>query len=51
MATESNSATILNTNEPHQTLININVAAQAPLKLTSTNYLSLAILMAPNHAS
>lgn len=40
MATESNPATILNTNESHQTLISINVAAQAPLKLTSTNYLS-----------
>ncbi|CAL9004058.1 unnamed protein product [Prunus brigantina] len=40
MATESNPATILNTNAPHQTLISINVAAQAPLKLTSTNYLS-----------
>lgn len=40
MATESNPATILNTNESHQTLISINVAAQAPLKLTSTIYLS-----------
>jgi len=40
MAIESNPATILNTNESHQTLISINVVAQAPLKLTSTNYLS-----------
>ncbi|KAL6269021.1 hypothetical protein ACE6H2_025932 [Prunus campanulata] len=40
MATESAPATILNTNATHQTLISINVAAQAPLKLTSTNYLS-----------
>ncbi|CAB4279403.1 unnamed protein product [Prunus armeniaca] len=40
MATGSNPATILNTNAPHQTLISINVAAQAPLKLSSTNYLS-----------
>ncbi|KAJ8647024.1 hypothetical protein MRB53_000047 [Persea americana] len=31
---------ILNTNESHNTLISINVAAQTPLKLTSTNYLS-----------
>ncbi|KAI5319419.1 hypothetical protein L3X38_039127 [Prunus dulcis] len=38
MATES--ATILNTNATHQNLISINVAAQAPLKLSSTNYLS-----------
>ena len=40
MATESNPATIHDTNEPHLTLISINVTAQAPLKLTSTNYLS-----------
>ena len=32
--------TIHNTNEPHNTLISINVAAQTPLKLTSTNYFS-----------
>jgi hypothetical protein len=32
--------TILNTNESHSTLITINVAAQTPLKLTSTNYLA-----------
>ncbi|KAL7230677.1 hypothetical protein ACSBR2_009035 [Camellia fascicularis] len=31
---------ILNTNESHNTLISINVAAQTPLKLTSSNYLS-----------
>lgn len=36
MATASNPATIIDTNEPHQTLISI----KAPLKLTSTNYLS-----------
>ncbi|RWR81507.1 hypothetical protein CKAN_01019400 [Cinnamomum micranthum f. kanehirae] len=40
MATETTSATILNTNDPNQTLVSINVAAQTPLKLTSTNYLS-----------
>ncbi|KAA8550183.1 hypothetical protein F0562_001867 [Nyssa sinensis] len=40
MATETTSSTILNTNEPNQTLVSINVAAQTPLKLTSTNYLS-----------
>ncbi|KAL6334424.1 hypothetical protein AAG906_015002 [Vitis piasezkii] len=38
MATSSPS--ILNTNDSHNTLININVVAQTPLKLTSTNYLS-----------
>ncbi|KAG6787941.1 hypothetical protein POTOM_003992 [Populus tomentosa] len=32
--------TILNTNEPHSTLITINVATQTPVKLTSTNYLT-----------
>ena len=32
--------TILNTNETHSTLITINVAAQTPVKLTSTNYLA-----------
>ena len=32
--------TIHNTNDPHSTLISINVAAQTPLKLTSTNYVS-----------
>jgi hypothetical protein len=32
--------TILNTNESHSTLININVAAQTPVKLTSNNYLA-----------
>ncbi|KAH0992664.1 hypothetical protein GBA52_004147 [Prunus armeniaca] len=40
MATESDPATILNTNATHQTLISINVAAQAPLKLSATNFLS-----------
>uniref|UniRef100_A0A2N9I718 Integrase catalytic domain-containing protein n=1 Tax=Fagus sylvatica TaxID=28930 RepID=A0A2N9I718_FAGSY len=40
MATASDPATIRNTNDAHQTLISINVAAQAPLKLNSTNYLS-----------
>ena len=40
MATASDPATIRNTNDAHQTFININVAAQAPLKLNSTNYLS-----------
>lgn len=34
------STSILNTNESHNTLISINVAAQTPLKLTSSNYLS-----------
>ncbi|KAL9436736.1 hypothetical protein AB3S75_002849 [Citrus x aurantiifolia] len=38
MATSSPS--ILNTNESQNALISINVAAQTPLKLTSTNYLS-----------
>ena len=38
MATSSPS--ILNTNDSHNTLISINVAAHTPLKLTSTNYLS-----------
>jgi len=32
--------TILHTNESHSTLITINVAAQTPVKLTSTNYLA-----------
>ena len=32
--------TILNTNESHSTLITINVAAQTPVKFTSTNYLA-----------
>ncbi|KAG6755697.1 hypothetical protein POTOM_041530 [Populus tomentosa] len=32
--------TILNTNDHHSTLITINVAAQTPDKLTSTNYLA-----------
>jgi len=32
--------TIFNTNESHSTLITINVAAQTPVKLTSTNYLA-----------
>ena len=32
--------TILNTNDSHSTLITINVAAQTPVKLTSTNYLA-----------
>ena len=40
MTTETASPTIINTNEPNQIIISINVAAQAPLKLTSTNYLS-----------
>uniref|UniRef100_A0A2N9G9A2 Integrase catalytic domain-containing protein n=1 Tax=Fagus sylvatica TaxID=28930 RepID=A0A2N9G9A2_FAGSY len=40
MATAADPATIRNTNDAHQTLISINVAAQAPLKLNSTNYLS-----------
>lgn len=40
MASESHSATIMPTNEFQPSLISINVAAQAPLKLTSTNYLS-----------
>lgn len=31
---------IQNTNEPNNTLITINVAAQTPLKLTSSNYIS-----------
>jgi hypothetical protein len=35
--------TILNTNESHSTLITINVAAQTPVKLTSTNYLALKL--------
>ncbi|KAL9463125.1 hypothetical protein AB3S75_001013 [Citrus x aurantiifolia] len=34
------STTIRNTNDLNNTLITINVAAQTPLKLTSTNYLS-----------
>ncbi|KAL9422815.1 hypothetical protein AB3S75_034989 [Citrus x aurantiifolia] len=33
-------STIRNTNDLNNTLITINVAAQTPLKLTSTNYLS-----------
>ena len=32
--------TIHNTNDSHSNLISINVAAQTPLKLTSTNYVS-----------
>ena len=40
MASDTHSATILHTNETQPSLININVAAQAPLKLTSTNYIS-----------
>lgn len=39
MAIETNSPSIVNTSEPHQTHISINVVAQTPLKLTSTNYL------------
>ena len=39
MAIETNSPSIVNTREPHQTLISINVVAQTPLKLISTNYL------------
>ena len=39
MTTRANT-TIHNTNDPHSTLISINVAAQTPLKLTSTNYVS-----------
>lgn len=40
MATDTTNTTILNTNAPNQTLVSINVVAQTPLKLTSTNYLS-----------
>lgn len=36
----TNSATIHNTNDPHHTLITINITAQAPLKLTANNYVS-----------
>lgn len=39
MTTNTNT-TIHNTNDPHNILISINVAAQTPLKLTSTNYSS-----------
>ena len=39
MTTRANT-TIHNRNDPHSTLISINVAAQTPLKLTSTNYVS-----------
>ena len=31
---------IQNTNEPNTSLISINISAQAPLKLTTTNYIS-----------
>ena len=31
---------ILHTNKSHNTLISINVVAQTPLKLTSSNYIS-----------
>lgn len=40
MANPSFSTPIHNTNEPHNTLISINVDAQTPLKLTSSNYIS-----------
>lgn len=44
MASSSNTENVLNTetpsNEPNQALISFNVAAQLPLKLNSTNYLS-----------
>lgn len=40
MANNQANTTIRNTNEPNNTLITINIAAQTPLKLTSTNYLS-----------
>ena len=40
MATNHTNTTIYNTNDPNQTLITINVAAQTPLKLTTTNYIS-----------
>ena len=36
----SSSNTVVNPLSSHNTLISINVAAQAPLKLTSSNYLS-----------
>jgi len=36
----SMTTTIINTNDHHSTLITINVAAQTPVKLTSTNYLA-----------
>ncbi|KAA8525981.1 hypothetical protein F0562_007919 [Nyssa sinensis] len=38
---KSNSPPIIhNTNEPNTSLISINISAQAPLKLTTTNYIS-----------
>ncbi|KAK5774968.1 hypothetical protein ES288_A12G060000v1 [Gossypium darwinii] len=40
MNTNNSTPTIHNTNEPHNTLITINVTTQTPFKLTSTNYVS-----------
>ncbi|KAL6313856.1 hypothetical protein AAG906_010275 [Vitis piasezkii] len=40
MTTRSTPPTIQNTNDPQNTLITINVAAQTPFKLTSSNYTS-----------
>ena len=40
MTTKLAPPTIQNTNDPYNTLITINVAAQTPLKLTSSNYTS-----------
>ena len=40
MPPTSSQPTIHNTNEPNQTLITINISAQAPLKLTNNNYMS-----------
>ena len=36
----TNTTTIHNTNDPHQTLTTINITAQAPLKLNANNYVS-----------
>ena len=40
MPPTSSHPTIHNTNEPNQTLITINILAQAPLQLTNNNYMS-----------
>lgn len=37
---QSHNTTIHNMNDSHNTLININIAVQTPLKVTSTNYVS-----------
>lgn len=47
----AHNTTIRNTNDPTKTLITINVAAQTPLKLTSTNYLSWKLQFQPHFIS